>query len=241
MKIVNVVNIVNIASAVQSASMPLRHSRHSRYSRYSRLSASALHGLAALLLAFALAACGEKPPQLSPLGADDVILAFGDSLTYGTGAGPDEAYPKLLAQLINRRVVGAGVPGETTVDGLERLPAALDETRPRLLLLCMGGNDMLRKMDIRNTESNLRAMVQLARSRGVDVVLIGVPEPGLSPAPPAFFAAIAREFDLPYEEAAMAEVLKQNSLKSDLIHPNARGYRLIAERLAERLRHSGAI
>jgi lysophospholipase L1-like esterase len=84
-------------------------------------------------------------------------------------------------------------------------------------------------------------MVKLARARGIDVVLIGTPEPGLSLAPPAFFAAIAAEFRLPYEGAAMAQVLKDSALKSDPIHPNARGYRVIAERLAERLKQSGAI
>ena len=178
---------------------------------------------------------------MARLASDAVVLAFGDSLTYGTGAAESESYPAQLEHLIGRRVVRAAVPGEVTAQALARLPQALDEHTPRLLLLCIGGNDFLRRLGNPQAEANVRAMVKLARSRGVDVVLIGVPEPGLAPAPPAFFAAIAREFDLPYEDAAMAEVLKESSLKADLIHPNARGYRVIAERLAERLRHSGAI
>jgi lysophospholipase L1-like esterase len=178
---------------------------------------------------------------LARLSSDAVVLAFGDSLTYGTGAAENESYPAQLERLIGRRVVRAAIPGEVTAQALARLPEALDEHTPRLLLLCIGGNDFLRRLGNPQAEANIRAMVQLARSRGIDVMLIGVPEPGLSPAPPAFFAAIARDFHLPYEEAAMAEVLKQSSLRSDPIHPNARGYRVIAERLAERLRHSGAI
>src|SRR4249920_4247367 len=128
----------------------------------SRIQASTLllRSLLVALLLSALPACGEKPPPLQKLGSGDVILAFGDSLTYGTGAGPDEAYPKVLAELIGRQVIGAGVPGETTADGLERLPAVLDEVNPRLVLLCMGGNDMLHKVEFGNIESNLRAMVQ---------------------------------------------------------------------------------
>jgi lysophospholipase L1-like esterase len=196
--------------------------------------------LALVALVLALVACGERP-KLERLPSDAVVLAFGDSLTYGTGAAESESYPAQLEHLIGRRVVRAAVPGEVTAQALARLPQALDEHTPRLLLLCIGGNDFLRRLGNPQAEANVRAMVKLARSRGVDVVLIGVPEPGLSPAPPAFFAAIAREFDLPYEDAAMAEVLKESSLKADLIHPNARGYRVIAERLAERLRHSGAI
>jgi lysophospholipase L1-like esterase len=193
-----------------------------------------------LLLVLALAACGERP-KLARLPSDAVVLAFGDSLTYGTGAAEDESYPAQLERLIGRRVVRAAVPGEVTAQALERLPQTLDEHSPRLMLLCIGGNDFLRRLGNPQAEANVRAMVKLARSRGVEVLLIGTPEPGLRPAPPAFYAAIAREFELPYEDAAMAEVLKDNALKSDPIHPNARGYRVIAERLAERLKRSGAI
>ena len=196
--------------------------------------------LATALLALALAGCGERP-KLEHLASDAVVLAFGDSLTYGTGAAEDESYPAQLERLIGRRVVRAGVPGEVTAQALERLPRALDEHSPRLVLLCIGGNDLLRRLGTPQAEANVRAMVKLARERGVDVVLIGTPEPGLTLAPPAFFAAIAADFRLPYEEAAMTRVLRDSALKSDPIHPNARGYRVIAERLAERLKQSGAI
>ena len=133
------------------------------------------------------------------------------------------------------------MPGEVTAQALERLPQALDEHSPRLLLLCIGGNDFLQRLGAAQAEANVRAMVKLARSRGVDIVLIGTPEPGLTLAPPAFFAAIAADFRLPYEDAALTQVLRDNALKSDPIHPNARGYRVNAERLAERLKQSGAI
>jgi acyl-CoA thioesterase-1 len=189
----------------------------------------------------ALAACGEKPPQLPKLGSDDVVLAFGDSLTYGTGAGTQEAYPSVLSKLISRQVVGAGVPGDTTADGLERLPAVLDEVRPRLVLLCMGGNDMLRKVAFANIESNLRAMVHLAKARGIGVVLIGVPTPELFGGPPEFYDRIAKELSLPLEKKVLNHILFDRSLKSDPIHPNATGYRRFAEALAELLRQSGAV
>jgi len=193
-----------------------------------------------LVLVVVLAGCGERP-KLARLPADAVVLAFGDSLTYGTGAAEHESYPAQLERLIGRRVVRAGVPGEVTAQALARLPQMLEEHSPRLVLLCIGGNDFLRRLGLSQAEANVRAMVKLAKSRGADVVLIGTPEPGWSVSPPAFYAAIAEEFGLPYEEAVMAEVLKDNRLKSDPIHPNAGGYRLIAERLAERLKQSGAI
>jgi acyl-CoA thioesterase I len=193
-----------------------------------------------LVLLIAAAGCGERP-KLAPLASDAVVLAFGDSLTHGTGAAETDSYPAQLEQLIGRQVVRAGVPGEVTTQALARLPGMLDEHSPRLLLLCIGGNDFLRRLGNPQVEANVRAMVKLAKSRGIDVLLIGTPEPGFSITPPAFYAGIADEFRLPYEETAIADVLKDNALKSDPIHPNARGYRIIAERVADALKKSGAI
>jgi len=193
-----------------------------------------------VLLIAAAAGCGDKA-KLSRLPGDAVVLAFGDSLTFGTGAAEHESYPAQLEKLIGRRVARAGVPGEATAQALARLPAALDEHAPRLMLLCIGGNDFLRRLGNGQAESNVREMVKLARSRGVEVLLIGTPEPGFSVTPPAFYAGIAQQFALPYEAAVIGEVLRDNGLKSDPIHPNARGYGVIAERVAERLRKSGAI
>jgi acyl-CoA thioesterase I len=202
-----------------------------------RLQMQALRWAFILLL---LGGCGERP-ALERLAPDATILAFGDSLTFGTGAAEEESYPAQLEKLIQRRVVRAGVPGEVTAQALARLPAALDEHAPRLLLLCIGGNDFLRRLGNPQAEHNVRAMVKLARDRGVAVLLIGTPEPGFAVSPPAFYAAIAKEYRLPYEEGIIGEVLKDRSLKSDPIHPNARGYRAIAQRVAETLKLSGAL
>jgi acyl-CoA thioesterase I len=196
--------------------------------------------LALIAVVFAAASCGESP-KLGRLPSDAVILAFGDSLTYGTGAAETESYPAQLEQMIGRKVVRAGVPGEVTKQALERLPSAIDEHSPRLLLLCIGGNDFLRRLGSRQAEDNVRAMVKLAKSRGIEVFLIGTPEPGLTVTPPEFYAGIAKEFSLPYERTVIGDVLKDGTLKADPIHPNARGYRVIAERLAATLKKSGAI
>ena len=161
--------------------------------------------------------------------------------TFGTGATEDESYPAQLERMIGRRVVRAGVPGEVTAQALARLPTALDEHAPRLLLLCIGGNDFLRRLGNQQAERNVREMVRLARSRGIAVLLIGTPEPGFSVTPPAFYASIAKEFRLPYEEGIIGQVLRDAALKADPIHPNARGYRIIAERVADQLKQSGAL
>jgi len=190
--------------------------------------------------ALALAACGDAP-KLARLAPDAVVLAFGDSLTYGTGAAETDSYPAQLERLIGRKVVRAGVPGEVTAAALERLPAALDEHQPKLLLLCIGGNDLLRNLGIAQAAENLRKMIALAKGRGVDVLLIGAPEKGLMVTPPKFYAEIAQQFGLPYEGKVLGEILRNSELKSDPIHPNARGYRLMAERVAELLKQAGAL
>lgn len=192
------------------------------------------------LCAALLAACGEAP-KLAPLATDAVVLAFGDSITYGTGAAAAESYPAQLERLIGHTVTNAGVPGEVSAQALRRLPAALDEHRPQLLVLCIGGNDFLRNLGKEQVAANVQTMVAVARQRGVDVVLIGTPEKGFTVTPPAFYADIAAQLGIPYEGDVIGEILRDSTLKSDPIHPNARGYRLIAERVAALLRSSGAL
>ena len=197
---------------------------------------------ATLSLLLWLAACDSGPPQLEKLPADGVVLAFGDSLTVGTGARAKASYPAVLQGLIGRRVVRAGVPGEVTARGLARLPGVLQDSAPDLLVLIHGGNDLMQRKSPERIAANLRAMVRLARERGVAVVLIGVPNLGLILGRSAgFYEELAEELELPYDGEALPAIIKQPNLKSDAIHPNAQGYRKLAEAVAELLRRSGAI
>lgn len=194
-----------------------------------------------LLLLALLAAC-DRGPGLSPLDDDAVILAFGDSLTRGTGADEGEGYPAVLERLSGRRVINAGVPGELSAEGRERLPGILERERPDLLILCHGGNDILRGRDADAAADNLAAMIRMARERGVQVMLIGVPERNLVfHATADFYHRVAEETDAPLESEAMAHIIGEPSLKSDQIHPNAAGYRHLAEAIHELLRETGAL
>jgi acyl-CoA thioesterase I len=193
-----------------------------------------------VVAALILSAC-SKSPTIAPLSNSATILAFGDSLTFGTGATPETSYPAVLKNLIGMNVIAQGVPGEVSADGLRRLTEVLDEVKPALLILCHGGNDFLQKKPEAEAAANMRAMVSLAKNKGINVVLIATPKPGFSVTPPDFYAEIAKEFSIPIESKVLREILTDNSLKSDLVHPNAAGYKLIAERVAELLRKSGAI
>jgi acyl-CoA thioesterase-1 len=198
--------------------------------------------IAALAFAITLSGCGrEKVPKLSPVGPNDVIVAFGDSLTYGTGANEAESYPIVLGELIKRKVVRAGVPGEATGGGLARLESVIDEHQPKLMIVCLGGNDMLGKSADAPIVENLREIIKTIRGRGISVMLIGVPRPALVTSAAPFYAELAREFDIPYEGAIVTDVLYQRDLKSDPIHPNAKGYRRMAEAIAKLLKKAGAV
>jgi len=195
----------------------------------------------AIVLVLALAAACGGQPRLARLAPDAVVLAFGDSLTFGIGANPQESYPAQLEALIGRKVVASGVPGEVSTEGLARLSSAIDEAKPQLVILCHGGNDLLRKLDDAQAANNIRAMVRLAKAQGAQVVLIGVPRPGLLPSAAGFYEDIARELGVPYEGTALRKILTDNALKSDLVHPNAAGYARLAEAVAALLKKAGAV
>ena len=167
-----------------------------------------------------------------------VILAFGDSLTYGYGATPTESYPARLEELLGRKVINAGISGELSEEGLKRLPLLLQRDKPKILLLCHGGNDILKKQDIQKLRSNLEQMIRLAQSQNIDVVLISVPQFGfLQLTPPPLYEELAEAYHLEIEEDILADILHDNRYKSDYIHPNALGYQKMAEAIEKLLRN----
>ncbi|WP_305041015.1 arylesterase [Geoalkalibacter sp.] len=184
---------------------------------------------------FVLVGC-DSTPRLKPLPEAAVVLAFGDSLTYGTGAEEGESYPEVLERLIGNRVINAGVPGELTSDGVQRLPGVLAEVRPDLVILCHGGNDILQRRGAEELEANIRKMVELSLQSGAQVLLIGVPQPSMVLRTIPLYVRTSWDMKVPLEEHLLPDILRENSLKSDTIHPNAAGYAVFAERIAERLR-----
>ena len=171
----------------------------------------------------------DSGPSIKPLSQKSVVLAFGDSLTYGTGAPKGQSYPDVLSELLSRQVINVGIPGEVSATGLKRLPSVLEEHNPTLVILCHGGNDFLRKLDQAKTSSNLDAMITLIRSHGADVVLVGVPKVGFGLQVPELYSQLADKYSLPLQKKILINLLGDNDLKSDVIHPNATGYRLMAD------------
>jgi lysophospholipase L1-like esterase len=176
-----------------------------------------------------------------------VVLALGDSITHGSGATPEAAYPAQLAALTGWSVVNGGVPGDTAAQAQARLPALLAEHRPALVIVSLGGNDFLRRLPDADTESHLRGIVATSREAGAQVLLVAVPRPPLAAAVGAglsdhpLYEKIAAELALPLHAGGWARVLGDEKLKSDAIHANAAGYRVFAEGFVAALRQSGLL
>ncbi|MBN1958694.1 MAG: arylesterase [Desulfuromonadales bacterium] len=193
------------------------------------------------LVLFALVACDSDPQKISTLRPNDVILAFGDSLTLGVGTEPGLGYPEQLYRLTARQVVNAGVSGETSADGARRLPALLDQYEPEVVIICHGGNDLLRKLDRQTLRANLRNMFEAANQRKIAVVMIAVPQPDLLMNDAPLYRELADELNFLLLEKSLGELLRNPQYKSDAVHLNAQGYRKLAEAVADLLYENGAL
>ena len=196
---------------------------------------------AALIAACCLLALGTgcgRHGKIRQLSKSSVVVAFGDSLTFGTGADAATSYPSVLAKLLQCRVVNAGVPGEVTSSGRQRLQSVLEKEKADLVILCHGGNDMVQKQDEGATIRNLDAMISLAKHSGADVVLIGVPTPEYLLKVPGFYQELAKKHGIPLDSDTVAEILSTSALRNDHMHPNAAGYKRMAESISVLIRNA---
>lgn len=181
-------------------------------------------------------AAGEALPAIPVMGPERRIIAFGDSLFAGYGLDPTQSYPARLeaalrAKGVNARIANAGISGDTTAAGLQRLAFTLDaqaET-PDLFILELGGNDLLRGLSPEETRSNLAQMLTVLRERKVPVLLMGMRSPpNYGPEYQAQFDAIYRDLAKEYGAALIPfwlEAIYQEPelFQSDKIHPTAEG------------------
>lgn len=202
------------------------------------------HIVTIALLPLILIACSSEP-QFPPLPKGANVLILGDSLSHGTGAADGEDYPSLLAASTGWNIINAGVPGDTSAAGLQRLPALLERHEVDLLIVELGGNDFIRRVPQQQTVDNLRAILSEARANGIQPLLLAIP--AFSPFGAAvgslsdheLYQELAKETGTPLIEDIFSDVLASNALKSDPIHPNAEGYRLVEEGLRKALSNKG--
>lgn len=163
------------------------------------------------------------------------IIAFGDSLTAGFGAATGDDYPSQLSRITGMTVQNAGVSGDTTESALARIDDVIARN-PRIVIVGLGGNDFLRRLPLSSTETNLRTIVRRIQEAGAMVVLLGFRFPSISGNYEDMYERVAEEERALLVEGTLKGILNNPALKSDEIHPNARGYELMATRIADPLR-----
>lgn len=204
------------------------------------------------------AACGRQPEAAAPLSENQEaaikgeeppviqVAILGDSLTAGFGLLQDEAYPALLAAEFDTdgysqvEIVNAGVSGDTTAGGLQRLEWVL-EPKVRVLMVALGGNDALRGLPPTTTRDNLAKIIETAKARGLLVLLAGMEAPpnlgdDYRAAFRGIFPALAAEYNVPLLPFLLEGVAGNPALnQADGIHPTAEGQRIIAGLVYPRL------
>ncbi|MEE4207566.1 MAG: arylesterase [Erythrobacter sp.] len=184
----------------------------------------------------------EQPPPIPVMGPERNILAFGDSLFAGYGLEEGESYPARLEQALRARgvnadIANAGVSGDTTAAGRQRLAFTLDgmEEKPDLFILELGGNDLLRGLSPAETRANLAAMLEELKARDIPVLLMGMR------APPNYGPQYQRDFDAIYGDLAreygaglvpfwLDSIYEDpNLFQADRIHPTAQGIEELVE------------
>jgi acyl-CoA thioesterase-1 len=188
---------------------------------------------AALLIVVGWALWPSKYSRVDHLDSHGTnIIAFGDSLTAGYGASPGEDFPSRLSSLIGATVLNAGVSGDTTDAALARLDADVLARDPRIVIIGLGGNDYLHGVPIGTTEENLRTVIRKIHGAGAMVVLLGFRFPSISANYEKMYERVGGDERCLLIPNLLHGIETDPALKSDEIHPNARGYQLMAERIA---------
>lgn len=159
------------------------------------------------------------------------IICFGDSITFGYGAGKGEDYPTALAQLVSLPVINMGIDGDTSTMALKRLEADVLEREPFLVIVEFCGNDFIKKVPKETTYKNIRRIVERIQQNGALVAMMDISAGMFLAEYRAEFKKIAKEAGAIFIAEALSGIVTNPSMKSDFLHPNAIGYKLIAQRV----------
>ena len=183
-----------------------------------------------IFCAFAITGCAKREiKNLDSQGKN--IICFGDSLTFGYGVNPGEDYPSLLAKMMEIPVINAGIDGDDSVEALKRVESDAAEREPLLVIIEFGGNDFLRKIPQGVTVKNIKEMVQKVQAKGAMAAIMDISSGMLLQEYRSAFAKLAQEEGALFIANIFSGILTNPHLKSDFIHPNAAGYKVIAQRV----------
>jgi len=177
-----------------------------------------------------LVGCAKREiKNIDAKGTD--IVCFGDSITFGYGAQPGEDYPTALAKMIDLPVINSGIDGDTSSEALKRLKSDILDRNPRLVIIEFSGNDFLRKIPKEVTLNNIREMVDQAQSKGAMVAIVDISAGMFLSEYRTAFYKLARGKGAIFIPHILSGIITNPRMKSDFLHPNAEGYKIIAQRI----------
>lgn len=185
-----------------------------------------------ILFSLFLSVCGCSKREIVNIDSrGETIVCFGDSITFGYGVGRNEDYPYLLSQMVAIPVINAGIDGDTSIDALARLESDALSRKPLLVIIEFGGNDFLKKVPVDETVKNVREMIRKVHAQGAMAAIVDISAGMLLKDYRSAFLRLAREEGALYIPGALSGIITNPNLKSDFMHPNNEGYRLVAWRI----------
>ena len=167
--------------------------------------------------------------------AGQTIVAFGDSLTAGYGVDKNDNYPAQLSKLINQPIINMGVSGETTAEALARIDEVVVQN-PKIVLITLVGNDLKKKLPASEAFSNLKQIVAILQKNGTLVVIGGIDIPFYSKDYADDYVIFAKQNGCLLVPNILDGLFGHSNLMVDTVHPNAKGYKIVAESLYETIK-----
>lgn len=177
--------------------------------------------------------CGAKPLNTDNHGT--AIIAFGDSLTYGYGAAAGESYPAALSAMLGRPVINLGVSGNTARMGAMR-KEEIARHNPFMVLIQFGGNDAIRGRPLAETKAAVEEIIDCVQKLGAIAMVVDTGGNFKMSQQSKMLKQIAKERQAVFVPAIMDGIFYNPKLKSDAVHPNAAGYKIIAEKIYKKIR-----
>lgn len=177
----------------------------------------------------------KNDPVTNSDTSGNVILCFGDSLTFGTGAGRGMSYPDQLSGMLGKLVINSGVPGDTTHTALKRIQEDVLDHRPDIVLITLGGNDLKNGVPVNEAFSNLKRIVEQIQAQGSLVVLAGIDLPFFGKGFGGAYRDLADETGSILIPDIFKGIMGRSKLMSDRIHPNEKGYKVMAEKFYKKI------
>ena len=178
---------------------------------------------------FFLSSCSPSTKNIDSQGK--AIVCFGDSITYGIGSDPGCDYPAYLKEILGMEIVNAGLSGDTTQSALNRLERDVLEYQPYIVIVELGGNDFLKNVPKEETVENLENIINKIQQKGSMVALCDTSGSFIFRTYKSDYKKLAKKTGAIFIPGILAGILETPSLKYDQIHPNSKGYKIIAQRV----------